>query len=96
VAERVDRAPACNMGATAMDFLISPPGSFDAHKMALLQEVFDSAWSHLQAVRGARPAQQDAELKKILGQRIMAAAETGETDPATLCRTAIQGLFVPG
>jgi hypothetical protein len=84
------------MGATAMDFSISPPGSFDADKMALLQRVFDSAWSRLQAVRGARPAQQDAELKKILGERIMAAAVTGETDPATLCRAAIQGLFVPG
>ena len=80
-----------------MDFLSSPPGSFDADKMALLQEAFDSAWSRMQAVRGARPAQQDAELKKMLGERIMAAAVTGETDPATLCRTAIQGLFIiPG
>jgi hypothetical protein len=69
------------MGATAMNFLSSPPGSFDADKMAVLQEAFDSAWSHLQTVRGARAAQEDAELKRILGERIMTAAETGETDP---------------
>jgi hypothetical protein len=33
------------------------------------------------------------ELKRILGERIKAAAVAGETDPARLCRTAIQGLF---
>ena len=76
-----------------MGFLNPPPGSFDADTMAMLQQAFDSAWSQLQAGRGVHPPQQDAELKRILGERIMAAAVAGETDPARLCRTAIQGLF---
>jgi hypothetical protein len=76
-----------------MGFLNPPPGSFDADTMAMLQQAFDAAWSKVQVGRGIHPSEQDAELKKILGERIMTAAVAGETDPARLCRTAIQGLF---
>jgi hypothetical protein len=77
-----------------LDFLNPPPGSFDADTMAILQVAFDSAWSKLQVGRGDHPPEQDAELKTTLGERIMAAAKAGETDPVRICRTAIQGLFL--
>jgi hypothetical protein len=59
----------------------------------ILQEAFDMAWAMLEASRGDMAAEYNQEIKRVLGERIEAAAANGETDPQVLARDAVASLF---
>lgn len=59
----------------------------------ILQEAFDTAWAMLEASRGSSAAEYNQEIRRVLSERIEAAAANGETDPQVLARDAIASLF---
>jgi len=60
-----------------------PDTSYDPDTLALLMRAFDDAWKDVQSALVVKPFAADT-LRTRLAQRIMAAANDGERDPARL------------
>lgn len=60
-----------------------PAASYDPDPLGVLTRAFEDAWADLRALVGAKPVAATV-LRQRLAQRIMAAADEGERDPARL------------
>jgi hypothetical protein len=65
--------------------------SFDPETLAILQAVFDDAWAELLATGSALVSEANRDLiRSAIAKRIVAAAQNGERDPATLKLAALR------
>jgi hypothetical protein len=70
------------------------PGAFDPSELHDLADAFDAAWLVLLLADGDESMDGPA-VRNLLAERIIEAAERGETDPRRLKEYAVQGFLRP-
>jgi hypothetical protein len=68
------------------------PHSYDANKLAVLQQVFDDIWAEVVRLYPNREQSTDEEIRTELAKEIVAYASTGVSDPEELGMRALKSL----
>jgi hypothetical protein len=68
------------------------PSSYDANKLAVLQQVFEDTWAEIIRLHPDREPSHDEEIRTELAREIVAFASAGVSDPDEIGKWALKSV----